>query len=213
MNFFWGLGVLLTNCSLMVDDPNQDWLKKTGTLGGPYIRRRINLPVDHLSHIAVIPLDLEAIQAASLDVRLGNWFVTARQTRLRSIHLDKESDERLLKTIGKEEFFIPTGKSFLIHPGHLVLGCTLEFIALPADIAVSAEGRSGPGRKGLTVATATQIAPGFHGVVVLELANTGTVPLELEPGMSVGQLIFQTLAEPIPPDQVYHGKYHCQIKP
>jgi deoxycytidine triphosphate deaminase len=46
--------------------------------------------------------------------------------------------------------------------------------------------------------------------VVLELANAGTVPLAVTPGMDIAQLVFQTLTEPL---YLYHGKYQCQIKP
>jgi deoxycytidine triphosphate deaminase len=66
---------------------------------------------------------------------------------------------------------------------------------------------------GLLVATATQIAPGFHGVVILELANTGTVPLKLVPGMPIAQLVFQVMSDPVPEDLLYRGKYYCQVKP
>jgi deoxycytidine triphosphate deaminase len=63
------------------------------------------------------------------------------------------------------------------------------------------------------VATATTIAPGFHGVVVLELANTGTVPLELKPEMEIAQLVLQVVTTPVPENLLYRGKYYCQIKP
>ena len=93
------------------------------------------------------------------------------------------------------------------------MGATLEFIALPPDTMAFVEGKSGLGRLGLLVATATTIAPGFHGVVVLELANTGTVPLELVPGMAIAQLVVQVMTNPVPEDFLYRGKYYCQIKP
>lgn len=190
---------------------------KRGVLSAPYIRGRINLPIDDSSHLAVIPFYPDMVQGSSLDVHLGNWFIVARRTRLRSVQLgldrDRSSEERVLMTLGREEIFVHTGSSFLIHPGDFVLGCTLEFVALPGDLMAFVEGRSGLGRMGLIVATATPVAPGFHGVVVLELANTGTVPLEISPGMSVAQLVFQVMTESLPEEELYHGKYHCQIKP
>jgi dCTP deaminase len=118
-----------------------------------------------------------------------------------------------LRSIGREETFIPSEKTFTLHPGDLALGITQEFIALPKDVMAFVEGRSGLGRLGLFVATATQVAPGFHGVIVLELANAGTVPLELQPGLPIAQLIFQVMTDPVPEDKLYRGKYYCQIKP
>ena len=99
--------------------------------------------------------------------------------------LGDKAGERLLMSVGREEIFVPEGQTFVIHPGDFLLGATLEFVALPPDTMAFVEGKSGLGRLGLLVATATTIAPGFHGVVVLELANTGTVPLELVPRMAV----------------------------
>jgi deoxycytidine triphosphate deaminase len=84
---------------------------------------------------------------------------------------------------------------------------------LPADVMAFVEGKSGLGRKGLIVATATQVAPGYHGVVVLEIANAGTVPLELTPRMPVAQLVLLGMTEPVPEDRQYRGKYYCQVHP
>ena len=188
-------------------------VKPGGVLSKPDIRQRVNLDFSHPSYLDVTPLDFKAIQAASLDVRLGHWFVFARRTKLKSVRIGIESEERLLMTIARETVFVPTGTPFLLHPGDLVLGCTLEFFALPRDLMAYVEGRSGLGRMGLIVATAAQVAPGFHGVIVLELANTGTVPLELVPGMSIAQIVFQTLTEPLSEENLYRGRYHCQITP
>jgi dCTP deaminase len=157
-----------------------------------------------------VPLDPDAVKSASLDVHLGHRFVVAKRSRLKGVKLDDAEDEHLLETVGREEVFVPFGGHFLIHPGDLILGATLEFIALPPDVMAFVEGRSSLGRKGLIVATATQVAPGFHGVIVLEMANAGTVPLEVKPEMSIAQLVFQGMNVPV---EQYRGKFHCQVHP
>jgi dCTP deaminase len=130
-----------------------------------------------------------------------------------SVKLEDEAAERLFSTIGRELIFVPGKERFVIHPGDLVLGATLEFVALPPDVMAFVEGKSGLGRKGLFVATATQVAPGFHGVIVLELANAGTVPLELKPRMPIAQLVLQALNDPVPLRNLYQGKFYCQVQP
>jgi dCTP deaminase len=75
------------------------------------------------------------------------------------------------------------------------------------------EGKSKWGRLGLIVATASQVAPGFHGVIVLELANAGTVPIELQPETAIAQLVFQKISQPIAAKDLYRGKFYCQVKP
>lgn len=179
-------------------------------LSAPHIWRRTQLPPEHPEHLCVVPLKPKSIEASSVDVRLGSWFITMRKTRLTSVKLSHPAEERLLQTVGREQTFVPRNKSFLIHPGDLVLGATEEFLALPNDLMAFVEGKSRLGRLGLIVATASQIGPGFHGVVVLELVNAGTVPLELVPGMAVAQLVFQKMSGPTDP---YRGKFYCQINP
>jgi len=161
--------------------------------------------------LAVIPCLEGSIQGASLDVHLGNWFAVARRTHLRCVDPGRKEDVERFMRVGREEFFVQAGKTFLIHPGDLVLGTTLEFISLPADMMAFVEGKSGLGRLGLIVATATQVAPGFRGVITLELVNSGTVPLELKPGMPIAQLVFQRL--PAAARSLYRGAFQGQIKP
>lgn len=181
-----------------------------GVLTGEEIIRRVKTPISDPKHLDITPFDEDLVQDASLDVRLGNHLAVARKTRLTRIRIGDEGDQEVLRTVGMERFYVPHGKLFVIHPGSLVLGTTLEFIALPTDVMAYVEGRSSIGRLGLVVATATQVAPGFHGVIVLELANSGTVPLEVQPGLSVAQLVFHPTDASIQP---YSGRYSCQIEP
>jgi dCTP deaminase len=58
-----------------------------------------------------------------------------------------------------------------------------------------------------------QVAPGFKGGIVLELFNSGTVPLLLRPGMSIAQLVFVLTDRPLSPEWLYTGLFRCQVKP
>ena len=187
---------------------------RAGILGHDEISRRVSLKPGHKEHIGVIPLRGSLIMGASLDVRLGHWFKIARRTRLKSLVAGDRKDRALYALVGQERVFIGAeSPPLLLHPGDFVLGCTLEFISLPADVMAFVEGKSGLGRQGLLVATATQVAPGFHGVIVLELANTGTVPLELAPGLEVAQLVLQTLVDPVSTKMLYKSQFYCQTEP
>ncbi|HEX5717549.1 MAG TPA: dCTP deaminase [Thermoanaerobaculia bacterium] len=179
---------------------------KQGVLGASEITARAQLSVSDSKYLGIIPFEPSAAKGSSVDVRLGNWFAVARRPLVASVSLDKED----VAYFRMEEIFVRNDENFLIHPGDFVLGATLEFVALPTDLMAFVEGRSRLGRQGLIVATASQIAPGFHGVVVLELANTGTVPLVLKPGISIAQLVFLTMSSPV---DEYRGRYDCQIKP
>jgi dCTP deaminase len=188
--------------------------KEVGTvLSRAHMGNRLQLPVADERHLGLIPITAKTIEAASADLRLGNWFVALRRTRLPGVRLGQDGSDERLARIGREETFVATGKPYLIHPGDLILGATLEFVALPPDLMAFVEGKSKWGRLGLIVATASQVAPGFHGVIVLELANAGTVPLELIPGTPIAQMVFQRMSQRLPDEDLYRGKFYCQIKP
>ena len=68
-----------------------------------------------------MPFKPEAVNGASIDVHLGNWFAYARRTKLNEVKVGDPVQEQLLMTIGREEVFIRSDKTFLLHPGDLVL--------------------------------------------------------------------------------------------
>lgn len=181
-----------------------------GVLDEGELRRRLALQMGESGRIALIPRSVSMIQSASIDVRLGHWFKVARRPRLPAIDLTTEGAQKIATEVAHEEIFVPFGERLTIHPGDFVLGATLEFIALPDDLMAFVEGRSRLGRTGLIVATATSVAPGFHGCVVLELANTGAIPIQVKPAMGVAQIVFMTLTNRT---RAYSGSSQCQIKP
>jgi dCTP deaminase len=160
--------------------------------------------------LVVMPPGKNAFQAASVDLRLGQWFKVARRTRLKSIDLTSASGRRTATQAAHEEFFLPFGQSLTVHPGDFVLAVTLEYIAIPCDLMGTVEGRSGAGRTGLTIATATPVSPGFKGSVVLELAHAGAVPITIAPGLGIAQMLLYQLSAPT---EAYSGRFQCQTRP
>jgi dCTP deaminase len=122
--------------------------------------------------------------SASVDLRLGTWFVSLRQTRMTHLSVGE--------TTGSAQFtrsqYVPFGSRYVLHPGGFVLGATLEWIRLPKDLAAYVIGKSSWGRRGLIIATASGVHPGFKGCLTLELSNVGEIPIAIEPGMPVCQL-------------------------
>jgi dCTP deaminase len=72
----------------------------------------------------------------------------------------------------------------------LALVPTLEWLKLPPDLLGTVTARSTWAREGLSIATATLIEPGYQGIVTLELANLGQIPLALYPGLPIAQIAF-----------------------
>lgn len=188
-------------------------LSKRGVLDKISLKERISLNVGRKERIGIIPVTSGSVEYVSVNLHLGNWFSIARKTRVQSFEIEDPDSRRLLESLGREEIFIPYLEPFLIHPGDLVLGVSMEFLSLPADMMAYVDGKSRIGRTGLIIATASKVDPGFHGCIVLELANSGTVPLQVRPGNLIGQLVFHQLRNELPRQQLYRGPYYCQIKP
>lgn len=133
---------------------------------------------------------------ASVDLRLGRWFRSFRQTAVESFSLVGPDPSRPVSKVSRtRQHFVPFGTKFVLHPGRFVLGATLEWLKLSGDLTGYVTGRSSLGRHGLIIETAAGIHPGFSGCLTLELANVGEVPLEIYPGMHICQIFFHQMTK------------------
>jgi dCTP deaminase len=92
-----------------------------------------------------------------------------------------------------ERHELPFKSAFLLHPGALALVPTLEWVTVPDDLIGAVTARSTWAREGLSIATATLIEPGYKGIVTLELANLGEIPIKLYPGLQLAQITFNVV--------------------
>ena len=93
--------------------------------------------------LVIDPLDDDAIQPSSIDVRLDNRFrvfYTARHPYI-DVKLPMEDLTELVE--------VKPDDAFILHPGEFVLGSTLERVGIPPDLAARLEGKSSLGRLGL----------------------------------------------------------------
>jgi len=143
------------------------------------------------------PLEENSIQPASIDCRLGNHFLVVEDRNMHLIDLNSEIEYR---SIESDSITIPAN-SFL-------LATTMEYVKLPDDLTAFVEGRSSIGRMGLFIQNAGWVDPGFEGQITLELYNANSLPIKLEAGRRICQLVFCKM------DQVaespYRGKYQGQ---
>jgi len=91
--------------------------------------------------------------------------------------------------------YVRFGDEFILHPRSFVLGTTLEWIRLPRNLAAVVTGKSSWGRRGLIIATATGVHPGFSGCLTLEITNLGEIPIKISPGMHICQLFMHKMTE------------------
>lgn len=141
--------------------------------------------------IVIDPLedpDLQ-IQAAWVDLKLGNWFRIFKHTD--EAFIDSRNPKEYTKTITSD------GKPIMVHPGEFMLGVIKERVKLPADIAAYIDGRSSLGRLGITAhITAGWVDPGWDGNLVVEITNLGKMPVTIYPNMRIAKLVFFKLSSP-----------------
>ena len=149
---------------------------------------------DNNDPLAVLPqpnLDfLKTNIVGSLDLRLGRWFLTVRHTRHPILDIKDDKSIEYNEANLTRNYFIPFGKSFILHPGKFVLGATLEWLRIPTNIVCYVTGKSSWGRRGLIIETAQGVHPGFAGCLTLEMTNVGEIPIAIRPGMEICQLFF-----------------------
>jgi dCTP deaminase len=138
---------------------------------------------DPKSGLTVTPLIDAASQIGegSIDIRLGPDIIVSPRATGATV-FDPTDPSTFKRNLEQRQEYVRRGigDPFQLQPGEFVIGRSLEYVTLPADVSAEALGRSSWGRLGLVIATAT-----------LELANVGDTPIMLTVGLSIAQLVFQ----------------------
>ena len=144
----------------------------------------------------VVGAEPNQIQAASIDVTLGKSF---------KVPVSKKPILKLGKDVPE---YIDVTNKVIINPHSFILATTKEKIVIPSNMGAWIEGKSSIGRSGLFIQNAGWIAPGFEGEITLELYNANNYGIEIEQGISIGQIIVSDLdTTTLKP---YAGKYNNQ---
>ncbi|MBI4231928.1 dCTP deaminase [Candidatus Peregrinibacteria bacterium] len=149
--------------------------------------------------LVVTPIDDKSVQPASIDCRLGDHFLVLEDNQMHVISLGEEIKYREL-----------AGESITIPPHSFILATTQEYVKLPNNLTAFVEGRSSIGRIGLFIQNAGWVDPGFEGRITLELYNASSLPIKLEAGTRICQLVFCKMDSAA--DTPYQGKYQGQSK-
>lgn len=127
--------------------------------------------------IVIRPFKRESLGSNSYDVHLGN--------RL-AIYRDKVLDARAKNEV--DMFEIDEEEGFVLQPGELYLGSTLEYTETMAHVPFL-EGKSSTGRLGICIHLTAGVGDvGFQGNWTLEISVAK--PVRVYRGMPIGQLLF-----------------------
>ena len=135
--------------------------------------------IDHIiksgKAFLVNPYNEEMLQCNSVDLTLG----------------------RELKNLHGKCIDLKQG-SYKIKPKEFILGSTFEKIYIPHDLVGHIDGKSSIGRLGIFIHVSSGfIDSGFIGNVTLEIFNASDKEFELFHGMSICQIVFETLTSPV----------------
>jgi len=151
-------------------------------------------------------------QTSAVDLRLGQEIAFFKEGLALNIDLRK-GDFKTLFGPNSETRTLSDDQPFVLRPGKLVLGKTLEMVSLPileegVCLAARVEGKSSFARCGLLVHfTAPTIHAGFEGTITLELINLGPLDIALYPNMPICQLIVEQVAgTPFSNDSQFQGQ-------
>ncbi len=149
--------------------------------------------------IVVDPYDPTLVQPASIDLRLGDHFLTVDDTAMPYLSMTEEIKYREIN-----------GDRITLPPHSFILATTAEFVKIPNGITAFVEGRSSIGRMGLFIQNAGWVDSGFEGRITLELYNANSLPIELVPGRRICQLVLCRMDKHA--ETPYKGKYQGQVK-
>jgi len=148
------------------------------------------------NQLGIMPFDMQQLQPASYDVRLGNVFLIPMMGLGKPISTEFPPIYKRVTT-----------DSYTLFPGEFILARLIERILLPSSMCAKIEGKSSLGRMGLSIhVTAGLVDPGWNGILTLEIKNEAiSYPITINAGMSIAQLQFSNLITAA--KNPYKGRY------
>ncbi len=149
--------------------------------------------------LVIEPISDHAIQPGSIDCRIGNHFLLLDE---------KEMPGGIISFTEEVKYKEITSDSIIIPPHSFLLATTMEYIKLPSNFSAFVEGRSSIGRLGLFIQNAGWVDAGFEGTITLELYNANSLPIKIDAGRRVCQLVLCEMDQDA--EHPYRGKYQGQ---
>lgn len=144
--------------------------------------------------IVITPFDEKNMGGNSYDVHLSKHLAQ---------YVDATIDAKKHNEV--RHFEIPE-EGFVLQPGQLYLGSTLEYTETHKHVPFL-EGKSSTGRLGIDIhATAGKGDVGFCGYWTLEISSS--IPVRIYAGMPVGQLIYYAVEGDV--ERLYHKKENAK---
>jgi dCTP deaminase len=175
-------------------------------------------PLKDLVENGVIDAPIENINAASIEVTLGNRFYIEQICPVWVIHENTKASELFINLHKKQNAMLELvtlndDECMVLKPGAFVLAETVEYFNLPDNIVADYVLKSSQARNGWGHQLAGFCDPGWHSSrLTMEFTNdTQDQYLVIKPGQKCGQMKFH-IVEQVPDDKSYRivGQYNHQ---
>jgi dCTP deaminase len=142
----------------------------------------IRYQIEH-NNLVIAPYEPKNLQTASVDLRLDASIIVPEGGKV---------IDRMLGKVPQDK--AQTFEKHWLYPNQFILGCTLEYVAVPHYLAGELVGKSTLARDGLIIECAGYVDPGWSGKLTLEMKNIGPNTIILRPGMLICQIRFHELS-------------------
>lgn len=144
--------------------------------------------------------DVDCVNTASLDVRLGSTILVEQAPQSGARPLDYRRRDKMQMV----EVDISAG--YVLRPNQFILAHTLEKCNFSDSLAALFRIKSSMGRMAFEHLDAGWVDPGFHGALTLEFKNLSQHhEILIRPGDRIGQLVFFRGSE-VRPEQSYRTR-------
>lgn len=170
------------------------------------ITKNILLTMLKTGEMKIEPFQVDALESVSYNVTLHHQIRVFREGLNEIDIAEVEKNVGVIAELTRV-IDIPSGEYYLLKPGELVLGMTVEMITLPFTIAGWLQGRSRFARMGLMVhITASLLQPGIANRQVFEIYNASRNAIKLRAGVKIAQIVFERCEG----ESQYHGAFSHQ---
>jgi len=146
------------------------------------------------------PFDENKLQAVSYDISAGD--VVRVYQRLNQ-EIDLENRQQM--QAATSETMISKKRQYHIKPGEYVLVKTRERFQIPENLTAHVRPRTTFSRIGLLLSD-QHMNPSFRGYLFLGLLNATPNIINISPGLSIGQMVFETVQGEISGGKLYEQK-------
>lgn len=152
------------------------------------------------------PFDPQRVNPASYDLTLSTKIIEITPGGIMDASNTGNATRQLTS---QRTITLQYGQTYLLQPGVFILASSSEYVKIPPELAAEVKLKSTTARRGIGHVYSGWIDPGFHGQITFELFSH--VPVLLEPGKPIAQIIFSQMAEV--PEKPYFGRYQHQVGP